>query len=175
MSLNKHGTGSWIDDADPGEPSTGKPRWSVTDEEAEILRRLASGLRVLEIGTGLGVSTRAMAETAFSVTTIDVDPWVHANVWPTLGPIVRCRVSIPPIWPERFDLAFIDGDHSAEAVTRDIKAVAPLLERNGVIALHDVHYKTVSDAVKAIGPFELVGSTTHGIGIMRRADAWRSR
>lgn len=80
---------------DPGEPTTGVPRVSIADDEVELLASLVAGKRVLEIGTGLGVSARAMASTATEVVTVDIDPWVHANVWPLLPRNVRCCAEIP--------------------------------------------------------------------------------
>jgi hypothetical protein len=35
------------------------------------------------------------------------------------------------------DLAFVDGDHSEDAVTKDIIGLFPLMERGGVMAFHD--------------------------------------
>jgi predicted O-methyltransferase YrrM len=37
-----------------------------------------------------------------------------------------------------FELIFVDGDHSYEGVSRDIATYAPMLAKNGVLALHDV-------------------------------------
>ena len=64
MKLVPQENGSYTHPADPGEPTTGTPRLSVTELEADILAALVAGRDVLEIGTGLGVSTRAMAATA---------------------------------------------------------------------------------------------------------------
>jgi hypothetical protein len=36
-----------------------------------------------------------------------------------------------------FDLVFIDGDHDAASVERDVLATLPLLARDGLIAFHD--------------------------------------
>lgn len=124
---------------DPGEAGYDVvgPRRSVTDEEGEILANLASGRRVLEIGTGLAVATRYLASTAREVVTVDPDSWVEdpgiANV--------RFMRSIPV--GEVFDLAFIDGNHKYEAVMHDIARTNSLL-----IALHDTYLEDVQRAVK---------------------------
>ena len=39
---------------------------------------------------------------------------------------------------ERIDFLFIDGDHTYEGVKRDFEMYAPLMEKGGIIALHDV-------------------------------------
>ncbi len=49
------------------------------------IEALVRGLDVLEIGTGLGVSTEWMARTAHSVVTVDIDPWVWKHVFPYLS------------------------------------------------------------------------------------------
>lgn len=160
MSLELHRSGSWVHPSDPGEPRIGKPRLSVTDLEAAILAELVAGLTVLEIGTGLGVSTRAMAETARVVHTVDIDPWVWENVWPDLPENVVPHRSIDTV-PE-FSVAFIDGDHSTEAVEADLASVAgcPL-----VIA-HD----TNSSMVRAgLGDGWRFIPTTHGLGVWRES------
>ncbi len=139
---------------DPGEPTTGVPRVSIADDEVELLASLVAGKRVLEIGTGLGVSARAMASTATEVVTVDIDPWVHANVWPLLPRNVRCCAEIPD---DRYDAVFIDGDHSRHAVARDV-ARAEQLAPSGLLIAHDAN---------VVGPFLGDGwtfeRTTYGV------------
>jgi hypothetical protein len=79
--LDRHKGGYYSHPEDPGEAYYGgsPKRLSVTDEEAEILAKLATGMTVLELGTGLGVSTKALASTAKSVITVDPDPWVRED------------------------------------------------------------------------------------------------
>jgi predicted O-methyltransferase YrrM len=48
---------------------------------------------------------------------------------PSLAYLAACE--------EKFDLIFLDGDHSAEAVYREIPAALELLNPGGVILLHD--------------------------------------
>lgn len=122
---------------DPGEASAGgNPRRSVTVQEARILREWAVGQKVLEIGTGLGISTRALAASAKEVVSVDVDPWCHSFQFPSN---VRLMRDVPD---ENFDLAFIDGDHRYEAVMKDIARVkAP------VIAFHDCDHPQVLQAI----------------------------
>lgn len=153
-------SGSYRHADDPGEPTTGKPRLSVTDLEANILAALVAGRDVLEIGTGLGVSTRAMASKALSVTTVDVDPWVHENVWPTLPDNVA-RWNGAAI-AGRFDVVFIDGDHSTEAVIADLATARIYVRPGGMIIAHDVNYDTVRAGLD--GDWHFV-PTTHGLGL----------
>lgn len=134
---------------DPGEPSTGVPRVSIADDEVELLAELVAGLRVLEIGTGLGVSAKAMARTALEVITVDIDPWVHQQIWPLLPRNVKGRTDVPS--DETFDAVFIDGDHSRHAVRRDVQ-VAERLAPGGLLIAHDA---------KVVGPYLGVGWTFH--------------
>jgi len=142
---------------DPGEPSTGDPRLSVTDDEAAILAAFAIGRHVVEIGTGLGVSTRAFARTAASVVTVDIDPWVQDTIWPSLPG----RVVPTPTLPvgRLFDICFVDGDHSTEATAADIDWG----QRNArIVLVHDVAYPNVAAALD--GRFVKI-PTRHGIGV----------
>ena len=163
--LIPHSTGSYMHPADPGEPSTGDPRLSVTDVEADLLAALVVGREVIEIGTGLGVSTRALARTAKTVVTVDIDEWVQETIWPTLP----ANVIPSPVVPvgKLFDAAFIDGDHSTDAVVADWLAVAPLVRQNGLVLAHDTNSKHVRDGLPS--GFVFV-ETTHGVGIL-----WKGR
>lgn len=146
---------------DPGEPSTGKPRLSISDNEANILVGLAAGRMVFEIGTGLGVSTRALARYAISVITQDIDPWVAITIAPTLAvlPNVTCiqdRRKYEPL----VDLVFIDGDHNTDAVTEDITFARSLHPH--LIVLHDAKYPNVA---RALDDNWLIIDSEHGLAI----------
>jgi hypothetical protein len=139
-----HGVGNYLDPDDPGEP--GYPdhwkRRSVTDEEAEILAKIATGKRVMEIGTGLGVSTRAIASTAAHVVTVDPDPWVKD---PCLAN-VEFRRSLPSA-DVQFDLAFIDGHHREDAVVADILSCRKI----PMLVIHDSRTPSVRAAIERCG------------------------
>lgn len=158
--LTPHYRGGYRHDDDPGEPSTGEPRISITDEEAELLASYATGRNVLEIGTGLGVSTRALASTGNQVTTVDVDPWVWVEVWPTLPANVECLKATPHGC--RFGLVFIDGDHTPAAVARDVALAETLLEAGGLIVAHDSAFDHVRGA---LGPGWEHHATRYGLSV----------
>jgi hypothetical protein len=162
VTLRQHPSGSYSHDGDPGEPSTGAPRLSVTAEEASILTALFHNMTAVEFGTGLGVSTRAIAASASRLYTVDVDPWVRSEVWPTLpSNVVRCadRDKLP----KAVDGAFIDADHSAEAKAEDVKCS---LERAMLLlVVHDWNSGHVSDGAQSVTDGWLHIPTTHGLGV----------
>lgn len=128
-------------EGDPGEPQhrggvyEGTPRIGVALAEEILLSAFAQDRRVLEIGTGLGLSTQALARTAAFVFTVDIDPWVQRRVWPTLRDVV-CSDQ----WPDegqKFGLIFIDADHSEDAVAEDTRRAVARLEPGGMIVFHD--------------------------------------
>lgn len=152
-------SGSWRHPDDPGEPSTGDPRLSVTELEAAVLGALCADRSVVEIGTGLGVSTRAIAEWASSVVTVDVDPWVQETIWPALPSLVVTSPLLPV--GQVFDVCFIDGDHSTEQTAADIEWA---LDNARLVLVHDVRYPNVA---AAMGHGWVMIPTEHGIGVIR--------
>ena len=158
MNLIPHSTGSYVHGDDPGEPTTGEPRLSITEVEGEMLAVLAAGRSVLEFGTGLGVSTRALARTARKVYTVDIDEWVQQTIWPTLPDNVSTcddRDRLPIV-----DMVFIDGDHTEEGTAADVAAAMRLASE--VIVMHDTSAPTVRSACDDEWLF--IG-TTHGLGV----------
>jgi len=132
---------------DPGEPGLNEPRWSVNETEARILSELFRGLNVLEIGTGLGVSTNKIAEKAKHVHTVDIDPWVKKIVTPALAENVTFYESLDNV-PVGLDGAFIDGRHSYDQCTQDIKNCRRIVKLGGLIVFHDAKLEPVFYAVR---------------------------
>lgn len=141
----------------PGKHPAGKPiSTSLTVNEASALATLAEGQRVLEIGSAFGFSAVVMAlGGAESILSVDPHTWCapargslllmsdHLHIY---GVEDRVEVVVDTFFEEyprlaqrnaRFDLIFIDGDHSYDAVMFDIKNSVTLLEPEGFIACHD--------------------------------------
>lgn len=128
---------------------------AVSEAEALRLAKLAEGKRVLELGAHLGFSTVVLARAARELHSVD---WhrgdLVAGEGDSLGQFranlrshgVEDRVVVhvgafeavlPTLAPGSFDLIFIDGCHSYEAVRQDIELARPLLAPGGTLALHD--------------------------------------
>lgn len=179
--LIKNDAGGYTRADDPGEPRIGKPRVSVSDTEAKILSALALDHTVLEVGTGLGVSTRALAKTAYGVVTHDIDPWVHEYVWPELAKEFSAdRLSFAHVrqLTDYPSFVFIDADHSTAAVLDDLKWAEYMVTSNshnvpGLIVAHDANYASVADALhETWGDDWVLIPTEHGIGVKTYNHPW---
>lgn len=150
MNLQTLENGSKVCPDDPGEPTTGIRRISVTDEEAAFLAVLARGKKVLEIGTGLGVSTRALASTASFVMTIDIDPWVLDNVALKIQRDSEIEVSYRSdieSLQDTYEMVFIDGDHRTDRVMVDLFHAYSRVPLKGMIVVHDAKMPEVAAAL----------------------------
>ncbi len=143
-------------------------RSAVTEVEANKLAELAEAKRVLELGTELGRSTITMAQTARLVVTIDhclyspYGPYPHTaieflknvaryNLQKKIIPIVGCRDDVGPILRSAsFDMLFIDGHHTAESLSLDLRTLTHTLREKHVIAFHDYDESQFPDYKKEI-------------------------
>jgi len=145
-------------DEDPGEPDGAggretHPRMGVAPIESAILSSLAIRRRVVEIGTGLGISTRALASVAEAVYTVDPDPWVYQG---RIGaelmrdhPNIVCVPHTKQIPKDyRWDLVFIDGLHTREAVRQDAAFAVSRLEPGGILLFHDTNWPGVHEGLR---------------------------
>lgn len=156
--LRSHINGYYVND-DPYQ------RLSVNDQEARLISDMVNKRFVLEIGTGLGVSTRALAEKATNVVTIDPDPWVTENIQPLLKDLknVIFLEEIPT--SGKFDAVFVDGNHDYENVKDDIEKAKKVCISGAVFIFHDSKYVGVRKAIEeSFGNF-VDCRTAAGIGI----------
>ena len=121
--------------------------------------------RVLEIGTHIGASTAHIAaalrdndDAAGELTTVDIvpvndpvaRPWeaegsrfAPAEIIERIGMGARVRFVTQPSLSflatadQRYDVIFLDGDHSPATVYRELPAALKCLAPNGVVLLHD--------------------------------------
>jgi predicted O-methyltransferase YrrM len=139
------------------------PTFTVVPElEALFLlaRKCRPGARVLEVGSYLGASTCYLAAGLSPTGTIVcVDTWQNQtmpdgirdtlaefqnNLAPAKDQITQIRKASSDVTPaelgEKFDLIFLDGDHSYQQTKSDFQLAAACLAEDGVIAFHDSLY-----------------------------------
>jgi hypothetical protein len=160
---------------DPGEPGRNQPRWSVNDREARIIGELCRGLDVLEIGTGLGISTKAINEKAADLDTVDIDLFVQQNIFPELKKLgVFCHNSFEdcvkdmdpdPKISTRWTALFLDGFHEYNQVKKDIAAARPWLAPGAIMIFHDLYIDGVYRGIIDSGLAPLHIQTVAGIGV----------
>jgi len=105
-----------------------------------LLRVLAAGRRVAEIGTAFGEGAAAMAETARDVVTVEIDPERVEAARARLAGLANVELLegdwhelLPPRAP--FDLVFADGGLRSP---EDYAALLPLVAPGGLIVKDDL-------------------------------------
>ncbi len=138
------------------------PGW-LHPEEGKKLSELSRGKRVLEIGSYCGRSTVCIARTAKHVVTVDFfdgrsTPEAHDTLPIFRAAIERHGVKDKVTWlypddempEEKFDLAFIDGDHDYEAIKADLEKSLGVLADGGLLVFHDSKEPGPSQAIKEL-------------------------
>lgn len=123
--------------------------------ESVRLAELATGRDCLEIGAFKGGSTWVMAQTAKSVMSVDTFAandagTIQTEELTTLDAYLKAIEGLPNVSyfvgtsaeaakkiKRKFDLIFIDADHSEEAVRQDIALWWPRVKRGGLMVFHD--------------------------------------
>lgn len=140
---------------------------SITQDETEVLQQLARGSTcVVEVGAAYGYSTIVLAQQCPLV--ISIDPHVQMNTlmqfWQNLQVydvahkvlvgLSKSELMLDKLvgnyFPGDVDLVFLDGDHTKEAVQRDIQLAGRLIRPTGVIACHDYHEDNCWGVTEAI-------------------------
>lgn len=134
----------------------------------EIVKELKPE-KVLEIGTGWGISGSAFLESGFVKEFTTIDPNINVEYGKKSRKELeskekdckvkfvegRAETSLPKMAEagRKFNLVYIDGDHSYKAVKRDLENAERVLEDKGVIVLDDyLHPKNKStDPEQAYG------------------------
>jgi predicted O-methyltransferase YrrM len=137
---------------------------AISTEDRRALAGVACYLApgsVLEIGTHIGSSTLAWAAAAKPgggrITTVDIHdvndpierPWQRYNARQAPIEIVRGLAPVEFVVSDSvaylaststtYDLIFLDGDHRASTVYRELPLALARLNRDGVIVLHDYY------------------------------------
>ena len=139
---------------------------------------------MLEIGTHVGTSTLSIAQALKSVsptanlTTVDIRDVNDPREWRKHGLVMSPRdyagrigsldrirfeatasVAFMRQAKPGFDFIFLDGDHQAATVYREISAALALLSPRGAILLHDYYpdgRPLFADGVRITGPYRAV-------------------
>ncbi len=128
---------------------------SSISEVQQLLGVLAAGRRVGEAGTAFGEGTEAMARTATSVVTVELDPERAATAAERLGPYTNVELLVGDwreLLPARgpFGLVFLDGGGFKHAPEESSDLVFHLLEPGGLLVLDDLTPgRTEFDPVRA--------------------------
>jgi hypothetical protein len=171
VRLEKTKEGGYFSPDDPNDIGhwdavEGEARGSISDREGEILAALAYRRTVIEIGTGLGVSTGYLASSARRVDTIDPSRWVAERIFPhlrLLGNVV-CHSTLGAEIPKPVDLVFIDAVHLAENVAADLGQALALVKPEGLIVMHDWNIDNVKMGCAGFGGYEV--KTEYGLGLI---------
>lgn len=118
----------------------------------DILGSLGTGhLKVAEVGVNNALTSEYLLSRYPDMTLHGVDPWIGADHiraeaegrFARFGERARLlhaksKDAAQEFAPHSFDLVFIDGDHSREAVLADLRMWRPLVKPGGVLAGHDL-------------------------------------
>lgn len=145
--------------------------WLLPEEGAK-LAELATGKRVLEIGSFCGLSTVCMARTAEHVTAIDYfdgrGTSVRGDCRPLFDESLRrhgVTDKVTACHPEaelpfdEYDLVFIDGAHDVGSVRADIKRALSVVASDGLVVFHDYSIGIDKGVDAAVDEFLESGAT----------------
>lgn len=131
------------------------PGWfSFADFYSEIIKKMPTGSRLVEIGTYHGCSLSYLVVEAinsgkkFDIIGVDACPWpdvepeFNKNMEPLKGHFTTkfggdSFDRIKEFEDKSIDFAFIDANHTYEYVSKDIAALLPKMKDGGIIAGHD--------------------------------------
>lgn len=141
---------------------------SLTERETAELARLAAFADVLEVGSAYGFSAITMALAGAAVTAVDPHVWLDSygqmqanlGVYSVADQVTVLREGAETALPrlaaagQRYGLIWIDGDHSRDAVARDVRLALPLLAPGGVLACHDYGEDTCPGVAEALDAWQ---------------------
>lgn len=152
------------------------PGWMSERELTWLATKAESCKIIVEFGSYLGRSTRAMADNCYSGTIYAVDPWsgkyeidsgielmdVNTYVMPFFIENMKEHIESKKVIPvrgysydfsavESADMVFIDGDHRYNTVVKDIAKALELVGINGgIVCGHDYDHPVWPGVKKAV-------------------------
>ena len=124
--------------------------WQIKDEYLGLLAYMQQhGTKsVLEIGCYDGGTAAGFLAIGCDVVSVDIAKRPRVATLETVYPgysFIRgtseeyvSKVQSGELPSKRFDMAFIDGDHTYDWALRDYRAVLPLISPGGLIVFHDI-------------------------------------
>lgn len=157
---------------------TSTPGCLMSPREHDLLRQVARGKLVLEMGAWEGETTVLLAEVAARVWTVDHhrgDRFVglrdtlaryFVNVAQSgredrvVSIVGDFRHVLPYLSRDHFGVVLVDGAHDYDSIQADVVQALALVSREGVIAVHDWGRWEVAPACRALlgAPYEVVDS-----------------
>lgn len=157
---------------------TSTPGCLMSPREHDVLRQVACGKLVLELGAWEGETTVQLAQVACRVWTVDhhrgdrftrarytlfryyqniADAGLEDRVVTIVG---EFRHVLPYLARDRFGVVLVDGAHDLDSVRFDVVQALALVSREGMIAVHDWGRWQVEPACRPLlgEPDELVDS-----------------
>lgn len=123
--------------------------------ECRKIQEFAEDKICLEVGSLYGRSSACLAEVAKEVHIVDTFESEHGNIFKqfqenvqgynNIFPHIGLSKEIIPKMRKKFDLIFIDGDHSYIGIRRDVTICWPKLKVGGVLFIHDYHNDAFTD------------------------------
>ena len=142
--------------------------WTSTEELTWLAEQASIHTRVLEIGSYLGRSTRAIADNTKGFV-YAVDKWDTVDLDGVTTPVSFDKFQVnmaglhnfytlrmPSLRASKglrftkFDMIFIDADHTYESVKADVLAWLPFLMPDGLLCGHDYNTECNPGVTKAV-------------------------
>jgi cephalosporin hydroxylase len=176
-------TGNVVDMARP-EAWAKDDWWNYRVAIMEMASMLPSGSSVIDIGVNIGSSAMYFCASPNIACVTGIDPYgpqdetnvyFTRNILPTLGPkyvfMNRRSDQAYMLWEDdSVNLVCIDGDHSYDAVKKDIQLYLPKVKRGGILCGHDYggNWEGVIRAVdEVVGKPDRVFASTHWLKEIR--------
>lgn len=136
-------------------------RQGMVPKYGRLLYRMVSTMKpqtILELGTSVGIGTSylAVASAETKITSVEGCPATHAvaRTHPLLqrdGIRLLCDDFDHALAQfsrenQRFDMVFVDGDHSYEGTLRYFQALRPLLHPGSIVVFDDIHWSEGMEA-----------------------------
>lgn len=103
---------------------------------------------ILELGTNLGIATMAFAENGLDVTTVEGSQGIYEysikglNRWSNVQTIRSTFEGFLDENSKKFDMVFIDGDHTYESTMNLTESAKNILNEGGIIVLDDIRWSS---------------------------------